>query len=66
MSAYNKVNGFWCAENEILLDKILRQDWGFAGMVISDWGGTHSTVRSVKAGLNVENARPEIPRTSPD
>ncbi len=54
MSAYNKVNGFWCAENEILLDKILRQDWGFAGMVISDWGGTHSTVRSVKAGLNVE------------
>lgn len=54
MSAYNKVNGWWCAENNILLDKILRQDWGFAGMVISDWGGTHSTVGSVKAGLNVE------------
>jgi beta-glucosidase len=54
MSAYNKVNGWWCAENEVLLDKILRQDWGFAGMVISDWGGTHSTVQSVKAGLNVE------------
>lgn len=54
MSAYNKVNGWWCAENEILLNKILRQDWGFAGMVISDWGGTHSTVGSVKAGLNVE------------
>ena len=54
MSAYNKVNGFWCAENDILLNKILRQDWGFAGMVISDWGGTHSTVGSVKAGLNVE------------
>jgi len=54
MSAYNKVNGWWCAENDILLNKILRQDWGFAGMVISDWGGTHSTVRSVKAGLNVE------------
>ena len=54
MSAYNKVNGWWCAENDILLNKILRQDWGFAGMVISDWGGTHSTVQSVKAGLNVE------------
>lgn len=54
MSAYNKVNGFWCAENDVLLDQILRQEWGFAGMVISDWGGTHSTVRSVKAGLNVE------------
>lgn len=54
MSAYNKVNGWWCAENDILLDQILRKEWGFAGMVISDWGGTHSTVRSVKAGLNVE------------
>ena len=54
MSAYNKVNGWWCAENDILLNKILRQDWGFAGMVISDWGGTHSTAGSVKAGLNVE------------
>ena len=54
MSAYNKVNGWWCAENDVLLDQILRQEWGFAGMVISDWGGTHSTVRSVKAGLNVE------------
>ncbi len=54
MSAYNKVNGWWCAENDILLNKILRDEWGFAGMVISDWGGTHSTVGSVKAGLNVE------------
>jgi beta-glucosidase len=54
MSAYNKVNGWWCAENDILLNKILRDEWGFAGMVISDWGGTHSTVHSVKNGLNVE------------
>lgn len=54
MSAYNKVNGLWCAENDILLNKILRDEWGFAGMVISDWGGTHSTVGSVKSGLNVE------------
>jgi len=54
MAAYNKVNGWWCAENDMLLNKILRQEWGFAGMVISDWGGTHSTVNSVKNGLNVE------------
>ncbi|HPT30389.1 MAG TPA: glycoside hydrolase family 3 C-terminal domain-containing protein [Prolixibacteraceae bacterium] len=54
MAAYNKVNGWWCAENDMLLNKILRKDWGFAGMVISDWGGTHSTVNSVKYGLNVE------------
>lgn len=54
MSAYNKVNGKWCAENDVLLDQILRKEWGFGGMVISDWGGTHSTVGSVTAGLNVE------------
>ncbi|MBR5159787.1 MAG: glycoside hydrolase family 3 C-terminal domain-containing protein [Bacteroidaceae bacterium] len=54
MSAYNKINGFWCAENYELLNSILRKDWGFKGMVISDWGGTHSTVGSVVAGLNVE------------
>ncbi len=54
MSAYNKVNGYWCGENEFLLDQVLRKDWGFKGFVISDWGGTHSTVLSVKAGLNVE------------
>ena len=54
MSAYNKINGYWCAENYELLNSILRKDWGFKGMVISDWGGTHSTVGSVTAGLNVE------------
>lgn len=54
MAAYNKINGTWCAENPLLLGQILRKDWGFKGMVISDWGGTHSTVGSVTAGLNVE------------
>ncbi|HPF52416.1 MAG TPA: glycoside hydrolase family 3 N-terminal domain-containing protein, partial [Draconibacterium sp.] len=54
MAAYNKVNGWWCAENDMLLNKILRDDWGFAGMVISDWNGTHSTVDAVTNGLNVE------------
>jgi len=54
MAAYNKVNGWWCAENNNLLNEILRSEWGFSGMVISDWGGTHSTVESVEHGLNVE------------
>jgi beta-glucosidase len=59
MAAYNKVEGYWCSENEMLLTDILRDEWGFKGMVISDWGGTHSTVRAVESGLNVEmpNAR---------
>jgi beta-glucosidase len=54
MAAYNKVDGSWCSENDMLLNKILRDEWGFAGMVISDWGGVHSTVKSVMSGLNVE------------
>lgn len=54
MAAYNKVSGWWCAENDMLLNKILRDEWGFAGMVVSDWGGTHSTVNSIINGLNVE------------
>ncbi|WP_319482132.1 glycoside hydrolase family 3 C-terminal domain-containing protein [uncultured Draconibacterium sp.] len=54
MAAYNKVNGWWCAENDVLLNQILRDEWGFRGFVVSDWNGTHSTVESVKHGLNVE------------
>lgn len=54
MPAYNKVNGKWCSENDILLNQILRKEWGFAGFTISDWGGTHSTVDAITAGLNVE------------
>jgi len=54
MAAYNKVNGRWCSENEHLLTSVLRQQWGFPGMVISDWGGVHSTVDAVMAGMNVE------------
>lgn len=54
MAAYNKVRGRWCSENALLLDTILRRQWGFPGMVISDWGGVHSTIDAVTAGMNVE------------
>ncbi|MBN2263994.1 MAG: glycoside hydrolase family 3 C-terminal domain-containing protein [Prolixibacteraceae bacterium] len=54
MAAYNKVNGYWCSENDMLQNKILRDEWGFAGMIISDWGGVHSTVAAALNGLDVE------------
>lgn len=55
MSAYNSVNGAWCGENEALLTKILRDEWGFAGFVISDWiFGLRDAVTSVRAGLDIE------------
>jgi len=54
MAAYNKVNGSYCSANKYLLDNVLRNDWGFKGMVISDWGGVHSTVKAANAGLDVE------------
>src|SRR6187402_1158193 len=54
MSAYNKVNGTWCSESDYLLNKTLKNDWGFKGAVISDWGGVHSTIAAANAGLDIE------------
>jgi beta-glucosidase len=54
MSAYNKLNGFWCSENPRLLTDILKKEWGFQGFVVSDWGAVHSTVPTANAGLDIE------------
>ncbi len=57
MCAYNKVNGDWACENDFLLDRVLRHDWGYKGWVMSDWGAVHSTARAVNAGLDQESGR---------
>lgn len=54
MCAYNKINGEYCCENKWLLTDILRKEWGFDGLVLSDWGATHDRVKGVKSGLDLE------------
>jgi len=54
MSAYNKLNGIYCAENPYLLHEVLKKQWGFKGFVISDWGSTYSTAATVNAGMDLE------------
>lgn len=54
MAAYNKFRGEFCAENNYLVRKILRNEWGFDGVYVTDWGAAHSTVPSMEAGLDVE------------
>ncbi|HWU50828.1 MAG TPA: glycoside hydrolase family 3 C-terminal domain-containing protein [Asticcacaulis sp.] len=52
MCSYNLVNGRWACENEYLLQKTLKRDWGFKGYVMSDWGAVHSTADAVNGGLD--------------
>ena len=58
MTAYNKVNGDYCCEQPHLVAEVLRGEWGFDGIVISDWFGTHSTVPAARAGLDLEMPGP--------
>lgn len=54
MSAYPKVNGQYCCQNDILENEILKKEWGFKGFITSDFGAVHSTVPSALAGLDLE------------
>ena len=58
MTAYNKVNGVYCGEQPDLIGGILREEWGFDGVVMSDWFGTHSTAPAASAGLDLEMPGP--------
>lgn len=54
MCSYNKVNGTHASENEWLLNKLLREEWGYEGLVMSDWGAVKDRIKGIKAGLDLE------------
>lgn len=58
MTAYNKVNGTFASEHPWLISEVLREQWGFDGLVMSDWFGSHSTAETVNAGLDLEMPGP--------
>lgn len=54
MGSYNKYNGTHCCHNDTLLNHILKQQWGFDGVVVTDWGGAHDTREAIFGGLDIE------------
>lgn len=53
MASYNKINGTYATENAWTIDEVLRKEWGFEGLVVSDWGATHNRVAAIKAGTDL-------------
>ena len=58
MCSYNRINGLHASQNEFLLEKVLRGDWGFDGFVMSDWGAVNDRVEGCKAGLELQMPGP--------
>lgn len=58
MSSYNRLNSIWTSEHHWLLTKLLREEWGYDGIVMSDWFGSHTTEASVTGGLDLEMPGP--------
>ena len=63
MCSYNKINGHYGSEQYDLLTRILKEEWGFEGFVVSDWGAVHNRVTSLQAGLDLEMPGPKPRRT---
>jgi beta-glucosidase len=62
MTSYNRINGPWAADSVATIDDVLRGEWGFDGLVMSDWFGLHSTAEGVIAGLDLEMPGPTLHR----
>ncbi|KAM0322149.1 hypothetical protein ACHAQA_009637 [Verticillium albo-atrum] len=58
MACYNRVNGQHVSESKMMLDELLREDWGWKGLIMSDWFGTYTTADSINAGLDLEMPGP--------
>ena len=54
MNGYNRFNGTYCSESDVLNNQILKKEWGFKGFVVTDWGSLHATVEGVRGGTDVE------------
>jgi beta-glucosidase len=54
MASYNRINGVYACENKYLLNEILRDEWGYKGIVVSDWGAVNDHVAGIKAGMNLQ------------
>ncbi|NND12153.1 MAG: glycosyl hydrolase, partial [Flavobacteriaceae bacterium] len=59
MGAYNKFRGNYLCENNYMLNEVLRDEWGFEGVVISDWAAVHTSVKSLRSGLDIEMGTPK-------
>jgi beta-glucosidase len=59
MCAYNKLNGTYCSEHHQLLVDMLKDEWGFEGLVVSDWGAVHDRVKALQGGLDLEMPGPQ-------